>query len=117
VALFHVLKNAVEATARGGEISVQTRLDGERVFFSVEDTGHGISGEEVDAIFRPFYSTKESGFGMGLPLVKQIITEHLGEMVLNSRPGQGTTFQMYFPVRWKEGSLYRDHAPATAGNS
>lgn len=106
VALFHVMKNAVEATSRGGLITVETSRDGDNIAFSVSDTGYGIPKEEVNRIFRPFFSTKERGFGMGLPLVKQIISEHLGELIVNSKPGRGTTFKMIFPVRWKEDRFY-----------
>jgi signal transduction histidine kinase len=108
VAIFHIMKNAVEATSEGGMISVETFKDGDNVYFTVSDTGYGIPQEDVDHVFRPFFSTKERGFGMGLPLVKQIISEHLGELIVKSKPGQGSTFQMIFPVRWKEETLYNE---------
>jgi len=105
VALFHVMKNSVEATPEGGVITIATFRDGDNIGFTVSDTGHGITQGEIDHVFRPFFSTKERGFGMGLPLVKQIISEHLGEVNVRSEPGQGTTFLMLFPVRWKEKKL------------
>jgi len=108
VALFHLMKNAVEATSEGGMISVETFRAGDNIGLSVSDTGDGIPQGEIDNVFRPFFSTKERGFGMGLPLVKQIISEHLGEVTVTSVPGQGTTFQMLFPARWKEEKLYRN---------
>jgi PAS domain S-box-containing protein len=108
VALFHIMKNAVEATSKGGMIQVETFRDGDNVGFSVSDTGYGIPKEDVSHVFRPFFSTKERGFGMGLPLVKQIITEHLGELTVKSKPGQGTTFEVLFPIRWKEEELYKN---------
>lgn len=108
VALFHVMKNAVEATPEGGMITVETFSDGDNVGFTVSDTGYGIPEGEIAHVFRPFFSTKERGFGMGLPLVKQIISEHLGEVSVSSVPGQGTTFQMLFPIRWKEQQLSRN---------
>jgi signal transduction histidine kinase len=106
VALFHIMKNAVEATSKGGTITIDTFRDGDSAGFTVTDSGYGIPQEEVEHVFRPFFSTKERGFGMGLPLVKQIISEHLGEMMVKSSPGQGTTFQIIFPMRWKEEKLY-----------
>ena len=60
-----------------------------------------MSAEELHRIFEPFYSTK-GRTGMGLPLVRQIITEHMGEVILESTLGVGTTVQIIFPVRWKE---------------
>ena len=106
VAVFHILKNAIEATSEGGMVSVETAKDGDSVILNVSDSGYGIPEQDVGNVFRPFFSTKERGFGMGLPLVKQIITEHLGEVNVKSKPGQGSTFNIKFPVRWKEDNLY-----------
>jgi signal transduction histidine kinase len=89
-------------------ITVETFRDGDNVGFTVSDTGYGIQQGEMEYVFSPFFSTKESGFGMGLPLVKQIISEHLGEVKVSSKPGQGTNFQMFFPIRWKEKKLCRN---------
>jgi PAS domain S-box-containing protein len=102
VALFHVLRNAVEATLQGGEITVETTEDGDNAVLTVTDSGHGISREDIENIFDPYFSTKKHGFGMGLPLVKQIISEHLGEIKVESEPEKGSCFKMIFPVRWRE---------------
>jgi PAS domain S-box-containing protein len=105
VAIFHIMKNAVEATSSGGTVTVKTYKEDDSVVFMVSDTGYGIPDEEVEYVFKPFFSTKEQGFGMGLPLVKQIVTEHLGELVVKSKPGKGSTFKISFPVRWDEDKL------------
>lgn len=63
-------------------------------------SGHGIPEDVIDKIFEPFFSTKKYGFGMGLPLVKQIVSEHLGEIKVESELGKGTTFRLLFPFRW-----------------
>ncbi len=105
VAIFHVMKNAVEATSSGGTVTVKTYREDDNVVLMVSDTGYGIPDEEVEYVFRPFFSTKEQGFGMGLPLVKQIVTEHLGELVVKSKPGKGSAFKISFPVRWDEDKL------------
>ena len=105
VAVFHIMKNAVEATSQGGTVTIKTFREGECVVLLVSDTGYGIPQEDVEYVFRPFFSTKEQGFGMGLPLVKQIVSEHLGELVVESKPGRGSTFRLFFPVRWKEDKL------------
>ncbi len=102
VAIFHIMKNALEASCKGGSISVETFREGENVGLEVSDSGYGIPSGDVENIFRPFFSTKERGFGMGLPLVKQIVSEHLGELLVRSKPESGTTFKILFPVRWKE---------------
>jgi PAS domain S-box-containing protein len=106
VAIFHIVKNAIEATSEGGKVIVETSRDNEYVVLNVSDTGYGIPEQEVGNVFKPFFSTKERGFGLGLPLVKQIITEHLGEVTVQSKPGQGSTFMIKFPTIWKEDNLY-----------
>jgi len=99
-ALFHVLRNALEATPAGGRVTVTTSSDGDNVVLEVSDTGHGISKEESDRIFDPFFSTKKHRFGMGLSLAKQIVSEHMGEIKVESELGIGTTCRMIFPARW-----------------
>lgn len=105
VAIFHIMKNAVEATSMGGTVTVKTFSEGDCVVFMVSDKGYGIPDEDVESVFKPFFSTKEKGFGMGLPLVKQIVAEHLGKLVVESKAGKGATFKLYFPVRWNEDRL------------
>lgn len=102
VAIYHVIKNAIDATSGGGSIRVSTYREDNIVGLTVSDTGHGISPEEAENIFKPFFTTKEKGFGLGLPLVKQIVSEHLGNVVLESKVGEGSTFRILFPARWKE---------------
>ena len=102
VAIFHVLRNAIDATSEGGVVRLNTSIEGENVVLSVYDPGIGINPDDIERIFDIFYSTKRKGFGMGLPLVKQIITEHLGEVRVASEEGKGTTFKIIFPSRWKE---------------
>ncbi len=100
-AIYHVIRNAIEATPPGGEITITTLAEGEKVFLIIADTGRGIHPENLDKIFDPFFTTKELRFGMGLPLVKQIVSEHLGELSIKSELGKGTTVEMVFPIRWK----------------
>jgi signal transduction histidine kinase len=100
VAMYLILRNSIEATPQGGTISVATYQDKDGVVLQISDSGYGMSQEVIDKIFDPFFSTKERRFGMGLPLVKQIVTEHLGEIQVESKVGSGTTFHMKFPFRW-----------------
>jgi PAS domain S-box-containing protein len=108
VAVFHVIKNAVEASTEGGTIMVKTYRDGDTIALSVSDSGYGIPQEDVENVFKPFFSTKERGFGMGLPLVRQIVSEHLGTLIIESKPGNGSTFKLEFPVRWIDEKLNGD---------
>lgn len=100
-AIFHVIRNAIEATPPGGKIIISTSREGDNIVLSITDTGRGIHKENLERIFDPFFSTKELRFGMGLPLVRQIVAEHLGDLKIDSELGKGTTVKMIFPVRWK----------------
>jgi two-component system, NtrC family, sensor kinase len=79
--------------------------DVESVVVSVEDTGPGIAEDQVEAIFHPFYTTKENGSGLGLSVVHGIIAEHGGTIDVESVPGQGTTFNVTFPMVREMASL------------
>ena len=98
-ALMNLMRNAADAMRGGGALTVATRraVDG-AVEVSVEDTGAGISSENLSRIFEPFFSTKEGGTGLGLALTQQIVNEHGGSIEVASRPGRGTTFTLKLPA-------------------
>jgi C4-dicarboxylate-specific signal transduction histidine kinase len=100
IAIFHILSNAIHETQEGGSITVSTSGSDYKVFLVISDTGAGFKKESLEKVFDPFFSTKEQSYGLGLPLVKQIVTEHLGEIEVESEEGRGTTFRLTFPVRW-----------------
>jgi C4-dicarboxylate-specific signal transduction histidine kinase len=100
IAIFHILSNAIHETKEGGSINISTSGSDYKVFLVISDTGSGFKKESLDEIFNPFFTTKEQSYGLGLPLVKQIVTEHLGEIEVESEEGRGTTFRLTFPVRW-----------------
>ncbi len=102
VAIYHVLRNAIDATPSGGRITLTTYADNDKVALVITDSGSGIPKENIEKIFDPFYSTKQLRFGMGLPMVKQIVSEHLGEITVESEPEEGTVFKVVFPARWIE---------------
>lgn len=103
VAIFHVLRNSLEATPPGGTVRVSTGLEGDEAVLIMSDTGKGIEAEALDRIFDPFFSTKQHRFGMGLPLVKQIVSEHAGNISVQSGEGKGTVVSVRLPLRWSEG--------------
>ena len=76
--------------------------EGEKVILIVHDSGQGIPQDTIGKIFEPFYSTKNRSFGMGLPLVRQVVAEHMGDIHVESEVGAGSTFRITFPTRWKE---------------
>lgn len=91
-ALLNLLKNAAEAMPGGGEISIEVRATEQGVLIEITDTGMGIP-LDIDA-FEPFVTTKKEGTGIGLVIVRQIVTAHGGNVFYRSRAGEGTTFRI-----------------------
>ena len=101
IAVRHILGNAIDATPPGGKITISSGVKEDNIFITITDTGKGMTSEELHRIFEPFYSTK-GRTGMGLPLVRQIIAEHMGEIIIDSKPNIGTAVRFAFPTRWRE---------------
>jgi signal transduction histidine kinase len=95
--LLNLCKNAVEAMSAGGILTIAATCAGETMVIEIRDTGGGIP-DNVE-VFEPFVTTKEHGTGLGLPLVRQILSSHGGTVVCASEPGNGTTFRLTLPVR------------------
>ena len=112
----NLLLNAIQAMEQGGQLKVsaalKNHLPGARsdsfmeIFF--QDTGKGIPEDMQARIFEPFFSTKEEGIGLGLPIAQRIVEEHRGEIRLESRPGKGTTFYLTLPLNQAGIDLPRD---------
>jgi two-component system NtrC family sensor kinase len=102
----NLIINAADAMESGGKLTLITGRDrdGKNVEIKVQDTGHGISEENMEKIFDPFFTTKETGHGVGLGLAISfgIVTEHNGEISVESEPGKGTTFTVSFPLSVKK---------------
>jgi nitrogen fixation/metabolism regulation signal transduction histidine kinase len=98
--LINLIKNAVEALSdiKNGTIKLKSFYADDAAFIQVEDNGIGISGDILEDIFVPFYTTKKSGSGIGLSLSKQIMQNHDGTISVNSAPDNGCTFTLRFPV-------------------
>jgi signal transduction histidine kinase len=94
--VLNLVRNAIEATGRGGRIELRVRSEAGGVFIEVEDDGPGIPSSDAP-IFEPFYTTKESGTGLGLSIVHRIISDHGGTIGLESRPGR-TVFTLSLPA-------------------
>ncbi|MFO0599306.1 MAG: ATP-binding protein [Myxococcaceae bacterium] len=93
----NLIRNAREAMAAGGTLSVIARTVGERFEVQIKDTGSGISPEAREKLFEPFFTTKQGGTGLGLPLSRQMIEAHGGTIAVESVVGAGTTFTLTFP--------------------
>jgi PAS domain S-box-containing protein len=96
----NLCKNALEAMPAGGTLRVIIRQSvGKRdVEVEVTDTGSGIPPEDLERIWKPFYSTKEGGRGLGLPLCQRVVEQHGGHIDVHSEHGQGTTFHLILPT-------------------
>lgn len=105
LAVLNVARNAIEATPEGGAVRLSSSATGDLAVIEAADSGHGIAPDELQRIFDPFYTTRPHRFGMGLPLVRQIVKGHLGDIDVASTPGRGTTVRMSFPVRWRDPGL------------
>ena len=86
--------NAFEAMGSEGELTVSTRINHKQAIISFSDTGPGISKSDIDKIFYPFFTTKEKGTGLGLSTAYRIIEEHDGRLIVKSRSGIKTTFEI-----------------------
>ncbi|MBN2553876.1 MAG: PAS domain S-box protein [Spirochaetales bacterium] len=104
-AVLNLLKNAISAMPEGGKLRIQTLHKGNEVRLKIGDNGVGIPEENMDKIFEPYFTTKDFGSGLGLTLVYKIVKEHLGDIEINSRVGEGTTITLSFPIPQKEKRL------------
>lgn len=106
-AVINLVRNAAEAMREGGTLTLIARVTrgphdgGPRALeILVQDTGHGIRPEDRERIFTPFYTTREGGTGLGLPLVQKVVVGHGGRIEVESTPGAGATFRIVLP--WDE---------------
>lgn len=108
--LTNLIGNALRYTDAGGSITVRVRKKGNRIFFSVEDSGCGIPKEYLDKIFRKYIQVRgqekvKGGAGLGLAIAKDIVLAHGGEIWAESEEGQGSTFTFTFPLYRKEENI------------
>jgi hypothetical protein len=96
--LLNLMLNALQAIENSGTIHVQAESREGLAVITVADTGRGIPPEHLAKIFRPFYTTKGQGTGLGLSLAKRIVENHHGRIEVTSLPGQGTQFRVWIPL-------------------
>jgi signal transduction histidine kinase len=94
----NIVVNAVQAMQAGGTLKALLRRRDSVVVVSISDTGKGITDEHLNKIFEPYFSTKQSGFGLGLAVAKKVVEEHGGSIRVESRIGEGTTFTIKLPA-------------------
>jgi signal transduction histidine kinase len=96
-ALYNVIKNSFEAMKARGILRIRTDKDDSHVLIKFTDTGGGISAENLSHVFEPYFTTKSSGTGLGLLIVRRIVREHGGELSIESSDGKGVTLTIRLP--------------------
>jgi two-component system, sporulation sensor kinase E len=96
-AFYNIIKNSFEAMKRRGVLRIRTDMDDTHVLVSFTDTGGGMTAESLSRVFEPYYTTKASGTGLGLLIVRRIVREHGGELGIESDEGHGLTLTIRLP--------------------
>jgi signal transduction histidine kinase len=114
-AFYNVIKNSVEAMHRHGTLRIRTDLAETHVIVRFEDSGGGMSAEDLSRVFEPYFTTKPSGSGLGLLIVRRIVREHGGELSIESSHGKGLTLTIRLPfidkrIRMLEAGEARDQS-------
>jgi signal transduction histidine kinase len=96
-ALQNLVLNAIDAMPQGGVLTIRTATLGDRIEVSVSDTGSGLTSEECERLFTPYYTTKQHGTGLGLAIVQSVVSDHGGKISVASTKEKGTTFRIELP--------------------
>ncbi len=110
--------NAMDAMPQGGTLTLRTRQNRDRITVEIADTGAGLTAEECERLFTPYYTSKPHGTGLGLAIVQSVISDHGGRISVRSEPGHGTTFMIELPSNWGKLELDKLEAnePASAAS-
>jgi len=101
----NIIKNAIDAMAEGGKLTITSNESKGGLEIAFTDTGVGMSKETLDMIWTPLFTTKAKGMGLGLPICKRIVEAHEGNISVESKAGKGTTFKVTIPIRPKLGEV------------
>jgi signal transduction histidine kinase len=97
--IFNIILNAFQAMPEGGDLTVITETSNGKAHIIVEDTGEGVSKENMQKLFDPFFSTKRTGLGLGLAMTKRVVEEHGGKADFQSTEGKGSVMTISLPIR------------------
>ena len=96
-AFYNIVRNAMQAMSSKGHLTIRSDMDAYEVLVTFSDTGPGISAEAMSRVFEPYFTTKKSGTGLGLLIVRRVVREHGGEIELTSKPNEGTRVVVRLP--------------------
>jgi signal transduction histidine kinase len=102
-ALMNLMLNAIQAMPEEGILTVSTSLKRGTLLITIEDTGKGMSDEQIKNVFEPFYTTRAQGLGLGMPYAKKVIEQHQGSIHVESQVGKGTRVEIELPVTETKG--------------
>ena len=95
--LQNLVLNAIDVMPQGGRLTIRTATRGDGIELSVSDTGSGLTPEECERLFTPYYTTKQHGTGLGLAIVQSVVSDHGGNISVESAQEKGTTFRIELP--------------------
>jgi two-component system nitrogen regulation sensor histidine kinase NtrY len=113
----NLVLNALDVMPTGGTITLRTAERGANVLIEISDSGEGLTPEECERLFTPYYTTKQQGTGLGLAIVQSIISDHHGTISVSSEEGHGTTFRIELPRRQANATVARNDEPAASDDS
>jgi signal transduction histidine kinase len=113
-AFYNVIKNAFEAMQAGGILHIRSWRDDNFVSIAFVDSGGGLSAENMSNLFRPYFTTKSSGSGLGLLIVRRIVREHGGEIEIESNEGKGVRVTIHLPYGERRTRLLSDRNEAAS---
>lgn len=110
----NLVLNAIDAMPEGGKLTFRTTKDDQFAVFELADTGKGLTPEECERIFTPYYTTKQHGTGLGLAIAQSVVSDHHGRISVSSRKDQGTTFHVELPLFAGDGAVSGEKKTRTA---
>ena len=105
---FNILNNARESMSGGGKLKLNVRSDDEFVYIQIGDTGTGIEQENLSKVFQPYFTTKESGHGLGMMIAQRVMRDHGGQIGIDSREDVGTVVTLQFPQKHRRVRLLKN---------